>query len=147
MICFLSLPALDAVQCLMDMPTAVESFTLTCRAHSFFPEGIKLFRYQDDELLSEGSFTDAEVKNKGSLAHGDKNVMQRKPNSIYTTTECSSLLTSLHKECYKEILFSHFTRWLFYPVFFGQHVYALLFVPLENIWRGHTAFKPVLALP
>lgn len=94
MICFLSLPALYAVQCLMDMPTAVESFTLTCRAHSFFPEGIKLFRYKDDELLSDGSFTDAEVK--GSLAHGDKNVMQRKPNSIYTTTECSSLLTPLH---------------------------------------------------
>ena len=35
----------------------------------------------------------------------------------------------------------------FYPVFFGQYVYAFHFDPLENIWRGHGAFKTVLALP
>lgn len=33
------------------------------------------------------------------------------------------------------------------PVSFGQGAHAFLFGPLENIWRGHTAFKPTLALP
>lgn len=32
------------------------------------------------------------------------------------------------------------------PIFFGQCVYAFLIGPLENIWRGHSAFKPALAL-
>lgn len=42
---------------------------------------------------------------------------------------------------------SQFARWFSYPVSFGQCVDTFLFGPLENTWRGHTAFKPLLALP
>nr|XP_009667443.1 PREDICTED: natural cytotoxicity triggering receptor 3 ligand 1 [Struthio camelus australis] len=49
--------ALDSIQRSTDEPTAEESLTLTCRAHSFFPERIELCWYKDGEQLSEGSFT------------------------------------------------------------------------------------------